>query len=192
MKKDLIFIGIQGSGKGTQAKLLAEKEGYQIFETGGALRKMATEDSPLGQKVKSITQRGDLVPNEIVMDIVENFIQKIQNDTPIIFDGIPRSEEQRISLENLLRKKKRDFLALEVRLSEAEAIKRLLKRAEIEGRADDNLETIKKRIHNFYQHTQPLLEAWKDQGRLKVIDGEQSIEKVSDDIFESVQEAISL
>jgi adenylate kinase len=73
---DLILVGIQGSGKGTQARILAEKFGYQIFETGGELRVMAKEESELGKKVKEITERGDLVPNEIVMEIVENFLNK--------------------------------------------------------------------------------------------------------------------
>ena len=99
---DLILVGIQGSGKGTQGKLLAEKFGYKIFETGGALRAIAKEDSALGHKVKEITERGDLVPNEIVMEIVEHFFAGISSEVPVIFDGIPRSEEQRQSLENLL------------------------------------------------------------------------------------------
>lgn len=187
MKKDLIFVGIQGSGKGTQAKILAEKKAYKIFETGGELRRIAKEDSPLGHKVKEITERGDLVPNEIVMEIVENFIQNINADDKVIFDGIPRSEEQRVSLEKLLAGKNRNFMALEVKLSEDEAMKRLLKRAEIEGRADDNPETIKKRIQNFYDHTEPLLDAWRAQDKLIVIDGDQSIEEVAEEIFNKIE-----
>ena len=76
----IIILGPQGSGKGTQAKILAQKHGYQIFETGGALRAIAKEDSELGRKVLEITQRGDLVPNEIVMDIVEDFLSKNDQD----------------------------------------------------------------------------------------------------------------
>jgi len=176
---DLILVGIQGSGKGTQGKLLAEKYGYKIFETGGALRAIAKGDSDLGRKVKEITERGDLVPNEIVMEIVEHFFSEISSDTPVIFDGIPRSNEQRISLEKLLETHNREFQALEVRLSDEEALARLLKRAEIEGRADDNLESIKKRIQNFYTHTQPLLDSWKQSNRLISVNGEQSIEFVT-------------
>jgi adenylate kinase len=176
---DLILVGIQGSGKGTQGKILAEKFGYKIFETGGELRAIAKEDSELGRKVKKITERGDLVPNEIVMEIVEHFFTEISADTPVIFDGIPRSDEQRVSLEKLLDEHHREFRALEVRLSDGEALARLLKRAELEGRADDNLESIKKRIQNFYTHTQPLLDSWKQSNRLISVNGEQPVEKVT-------------
>jgi len=186
--KDLILVGIQGSGKGTQARILAEKFGYKIFETGGVLRAMAKEKSPLGQKVKAITEAGELVPNEIVMEIVEDFLSKISSTTPIIFDGIPRSDVQRESLEKLLAGHKRKFLGLEIYLSESEALKRLLKRAEIEGRADDTLEVIQKRIQNFYAYTKPLLEVWRNQKKLISITGEQSIEKVTEEIMEKLKD----
>jgi len=89
--QDLILIGRQGSGKGTQGKLLAEKFGYKIFVTGDELRAIAKEDSELGREVKAITERGDLVSNEIVMAIVANFIQNLEEGVQVIYDGIPRS-----------------------------------------------------------------------------------------------------
>ncbi|MCF7906269.1 nucleoside monophosphate kinase [Candidatus Gracilibacteria bacterium] len=181
---DLILVGIQGSGKGTQARILARKFGYQIFETGGVLRSLAQEDSPLGAKVKSITEAGELVPNEIVMEIVEDFLSKITSDAPVIFDGIPRSEPQRQSLEELLERHGREFSVLEVRLTEEEAMARLLKRAEIEGRADDTPAVIHKRIQNFYKHTEPLLDVWRKVGKLISVNGEQSIEGVTEEILE--------
>ena len=184
--KDLIFVGSQGSGKGTQAKVVAERHGFQIFETGGALRKMAQEDSELGRKVKEITERGDLVPNEIVMEIVENFLQNIDPSTPAIFDGIPRSEEQRVSLEALLESKGREFAVIQLEVSEDVVMARLLKRAEIEGRADDNPESIKKRIANFYAHTQPLLDVWKTDGRLHTVNGAKAVEDVDLEIEEKI------
>lgn len=186
--KDLILVGIQGSGKGTQAKILAEKHGYQIFETGGALRTIASEDSDLGRQVKEITTRGDLVPNEIVMDIVRDFVNnKADKTKPVIFDGIPRSEEQRQSLEALLADLGRDFQVLHITLSEDEAFARLMKRAEIEGRADDNPESIRKRIQNFYDFTQPLLAPWAEAGRVIEIDGDQSIDAVTTEIDEKLE-----
>lgn len=186
--KDLILIGIQGSGKGTQAKILAKSQGYQIFETGGALRSIAAEDSELGKQVKEITTRGDLVPNEIVMEIVKDFVNhKADKTKPIIFDGIPRSEEQRQSLEKLLAELKRDFQVLHITLSEEEAFNRLIKRAEIEGRADDNPEAIKKRIQNFYDFTSPLLSPWTAQGKVIEINGDQAIEKVTENISQTLQ-----
>jgi len=184
--KDLILIGIQGSGKGTQAKILAEKFGYQIFETGKILRTLAKSGTDLGNKIKEITTRGDLVSNELVMEIVEDFINKIERDKPVIFDGIPRSEEQRVNLEALIAKKSRDFQVLEINLSEEEAFIRLMKRAEIEGRADDNPESIKKRIASFHEFTQPLLQVWKDNNQCITVNGEQNIAAVTTEILEKL------
>ncbi len=205
---DLILIGKQGCGKGTQAKILAEKFGFEIFETGGALRSIAKEDSDLGREVLAITTRGDLVPNEVVMKIVSDFLSKINAVSPVIFDGIPRSEEQRISLEKLLEEKGREFRALEVRLSDKEALERLSMRAKCEDcganfgskedvcpkcestnisrRADDTPEAITKRLENFKKFTAPLLSVWEAQGKLVSVDGEQDIEVVTQEILEKL------
>lgn len=186
--KDIILIGRQGSGKGTQGKILAEKFGYHIFETGGALRQMAQQDSGLGRQVKEITGRGDLVSNDIVMAIVREFLSNLSVETPVIFDGIPRSEIQRESLEAELKAAGRDWTALEIRISNEEAVHRLLKRAEIEGRADDNITAIQKRLENFEMHTQPILDIWAERGLLVAINGKAEI----DDVHAAVVEALDL
>ena len=173
MKKDLILIGKQGSGKGTQSKLLVQDHNYAVFETGGALRAIAQEDSELGRKVLEITQRGDLVSNDIVMDIVENFLKNTEPGTPVIFDGIPRSEEQRVSLEALLEKTGREFLVVELTLHNEIAIERMLGR----GRQDDTPEAIKKRLENFDAYTAPLIEVWREQDKVLTIDGDLSIDE---------------
>ena len=170
---DIIFIGKQGSGKGTQSQLLIKDHPYSVFETGGALRAIAQEDSDLGKKVLEITQRGDLVPNEIVMDIVNDFLDKNAANGPVIFDGIPRSEEQRVSLEALLKEAGREFIAVELTLDNEVAVKRMLSR----GRQDDTPEAITKRLENFDAYTAPLIEVWREQGKLKTIDGNLSIEE---------------
>lgn len=184
--QDLILIGRQGSGKGTQGKILAEKFGYQIFETGGALREMAQQDSDLGRQVKEITGRGDLVSNEIVMAIVRDFLSALDPSTPVIFDGIPRSEIQRESLEMELEAAGRDWRALEIRISNEEAVHRLLKRAEIEGRADDNITAIQKRLENFETYTQPILDIWAKQDKLLAIDGTSGVEAVHEAVVNSL------
>lgn len=185
--KDIILIGRQGSGKGTQGKMLAEKYGYQIFETGAALRQMAQQDSDLGRQVKEITGRGDLVPNEIVMAIVRDFLAQIPADTPVIFDGIPRSEVQRESLEHELSEAGRDWTALEIRIPNNEAVLRLLKRAEIEGRADDNITAIQKRLENFETHTQPILDIWAERNLLVAIDGTAEIDEVQTAVVKALK-----
>lgn len=205
---DLILVGKQGSGKGTQAKILAEKFGFNIFETGGALRSIAKEDSALGREVLAITTRGDLVPNGVVMEIVSDFLEKLKGVSPVIFDGIPRSDEQRISLEKLLSEKGREFRALEVRLSNKEALARLSIRAQcgdcgvnfgsmedvcpqcgstnISRRADDTPAAISKRLENFEKFTAPLLSVWDTEGKLISVDGEQDIDLVTAEVLEKL------
>ncbi|MDH3324633.1 MAG: nucleoside monophosphate kinase [Candidatus Peregrinibacteria bacterium] len=184
--KDLILIGPQGSGKGTQGKILAEKYGFKIFETGGELRRLAEEDSDLGRKVNEIITRGDLVSNDLVMEIVANFIEGLEGDVPVIFDGIPRSEEQRQSLEVLLSQKGRDFTALEVHVPEDVTFDRLFKRAEIEGRADDNEESIKRRLENYYKHTLPILDKFREEDKLVSVDGVGTLEEIQERIVASL------
>jgi len=179
--KHLVLIGPQGSGKGTQARLLAAEFGFVIFETGAALREIAARDTPLGQQVKAITTRGDLVPTEIVMKIVENFIETHPNQL-LIFDGIPRSDEQRIALETLFGKHNIDFQVVEIAVPIEQCLERLTQRATIEGRADDTPEAIKTRLKNFFTYTEPLLEYWAHRGQLFTVKGEATPEEVHKDI----------
>ena len=183
--KDIILIGPQGSGKGTQGKMLAEKFGFKIFETGGELRKLAAEDSALGRKIKEITTRGDLVSNEIVMEIVENFLENLEKNSAVIFDGIPRSVEQFESLKKLLDAKNREYFAIEVSVPEKETFARLKRRAEIEHRADDNEAAIKKRLENFRKFTAPILGKLREEEKLVSVDGVGTV----DEIFERVLRA---
>jgi len=205
--KDLILVGKQGSGKGTQGKFLIKEFGFQLFETGAELRKIAQTDSDLGKKVKEITERGDLVPNEVVMEIVHEFLTHVDGTTPVLFDGIPRSEIQRVSLEEELQKSGREFQVLEIKLSTEEALKRLLIRGkcnkcgesfggetcpvcgsdDISRRTDDNEEAIRNRLKNFDEHTFPLLNIWESQGKLISVEGEGAVEE----IFEKIKENLA-
>ena len=200
--KDLILVGKQGAGKGTMAKFLIEEFDYANFETGAELRNIAKQETELGQKVKEITTRGDLVPNEIVMEIVSEFLKNVPAETPVIFDGIPRSEIQRKTLEEELSKAKREFVALELRLSNEEGVRRLLIRgkcndcgtnfggdkcpncdsSDITRRADDNETAIRRRLENFEEYTAPLLAIWKSADNLLSVDAQQSVEKILNDI----------
>ncbi len=203
--QDIILFGMQGSGKGTQARILAEKFAYKIFETGGQLRKLASEDSPLGQKVKEITTAGKLVPNEIVMEIVENFLQNLPENETAIFDGIPRSESQRASLEAEFAKVGRRPLAVYISLTREEALTRLLGRktcagcgkifgakdnsaafekcpvcgGELKIRADDTAEAIETRLDVYEKETVPAIEKYREENRLVEIDGTQSVAEVT-------------
>ena len=212
--QDIILFGMQGSGKGTQARLLAEKLDYQIFETGGQLRQLANEDSDLGRKVKEVTTAGKLVPNEVVMEIVANFLQNLPESEHAIFDGIPRSESQRVSLEAEFEKVGRKPIAVYIKISREEALTRLLGRktcagcgkifgakdnsaelekcpvcgGELKVRADDTAEAIATRLDVYENETIPAIEKYREENRLVEIDGTQSVEEVTEQITAAIKE----
>lgn len=196
---DLILFGMQGAGKGTLGKGVAARYQLQIFETGAELRKLSQENSPLSQKVKSIIEAGHLVPNEVVMEIVENFMSKLPAGKSVLFDGIPRQIEQAHSLNNLLAKHNRDYKALLINIKKETALKRLTTRRICENckniypvdytkescekcggklitRTDDNPQAIQTRLEAFEQETIPAIELYKD--KLIEIDGEPKIDEV--------------
>ncbi len=203
--QDLILIGMQGSGKGTQGKLLKQEFGYKIFDTGESLRNIAKEDSSLGRKVKSIIESGNLVETKIVMEVVEDFINKLNKSDKILFDGIPRSKDQREGLEKILSKFNKKAVAIYINISKDIAEKRLLSRkicksckqiftanykdkvcnkcgTKISTREDDNPEAIKKRINIFFEETMPIIKYYESEDRYILIDGEKSIEEVFNEI----------
>lgn len=203
---DLIFFGMQGAGKGTLGKSVAERYNLEIFETGGALRKLSQEDSPLAQKVKSIIEAGHLVPTAVVMEIVENFMTGIPKESQILFDGIPRKFDQAESLNELLKKHNRTYKAAIIDISKETALKRLTTRrickicktvypadyteekckcgGELVTRSDDNPEAIKTRLEAFENETLPAIKLYEND--LVKIDGEASIEEVKTRAFDKL------
>ena len=197
---DLVFFGIQGSGKGTQAKRLAAEFGYDIFEAGGELRKIAAlaprspkgevgSGSELGATVKSFVDVGKLVPHEIIMQVVKEAIGKRPATTKILFDGIPRDGEQMKDFNQIMKDAKRDFRCVEFTLSKEEATKRILGRAKAEGRADDaNLEIITRRMDTFLTKTRPVIEEYRRQGKLTDIDADRSVEEIYGELKKAVSD----
>ncbi|MBU1017832.1 nucleoside monophosphate kinase [Patescibacteria group bacterium] len=206
---DIILFGMQGSGKGTQGRYLAEKNGLTIFEMGGQLRQIIESDSPLGEKIKGIVQAGNLVDDDTIMEVVKNFLSFLSGEKAVLFDGIPRTVAQSEKLLDLLAKYQRDAFAVLIKISEDEAIKRLTQRRVCEGckgvyppsykadtcehcggqlvvRHDDNLESIQRRLENYKNETLPVINSFYERDRLIEVDGEQSIEKVTKEMFEKV------
>lgn len=203
---DLILFGMQGAGKGTVGKSIAEKFNLKIFETGGALRALANENSDLGSKVKTIIESGHLVPNEVVTEIVEDFINKLPANTNVLFDGIPRSIEQANSLNTLLQKLNRPFTPVLIEIKEETALARLTTRkicsqckkvfpanytsetcdacgGALTTRADDNPEAIKTRLQAFKDETAPAIATYAN---LIKINGEPTIEVVAEDAIKTL------
>ena len=208
---DIILFGMQGAGKGTVGKAIAAKYKLQIFETGGALRNLSQEDSELAHKVKAIIESGKLVSNEVVMEIVENFLIKLPTNTNVLFDGIPRKVEQAELLNALLQKNGRTYHAVLLDIKEEVALKRLTTRricktckavypvtftadkcsncgGELITRSDDNPEAIKTRLKAYRDETVPAIELYKDS--LIKIDGEPAIEEVEKLAFEALDEIL--
>ena len=181
---DLIFFGIQGSGKGTQAKKLAAEHDYDIFEAGGELRAIASSGTELGETVKSYIDVGKLVPHEIIMNVVEEAISKRSPDQKIIFDGIPRDIDQMRDFNSVMEKLGRSFCCIHITLSEEEAVQRILKRAEKEGRADDaSEETIRKRMGTFLEKTMLVIKEYENQNKVYDVDGQGTIDEIYERII---------
>ncbi|MBT6068154.1 adenylate kinase [Candidatus Peregrinibacteria bacterium] len=199
---DLALFGIQGSGKGTQGKIIAEKYNLKLFETGAELRKLAKESSPLGLKIKAIINAGYLVPTEVVMEIIENFLQDIPTNERVLFDGIPRSKEQMEHFNNIMSKHGRTFKGVQINITKEEAMDRLLARkicsgckavypawiteeeckkcgGELTRRADDNEESIRTRLSAYENETLPVIESYKSNDQMIIVDGMGTIEEIT-------------
>lgn len=193
---DLVLFGIQGSGKGTQAKRLAAEFSYDIFEAGGELRKIAasakaTADksgSPLGETVKSYIDKGNLVPFEIIMQVVKEAILARPKSQKILFDGIPRDENQMKSFDAIMKEAGRPFRCIHILLSPEEGMQRILGRAKAEGRADDaDTVIVEKRMKTFVEKTMPVIQAYMKKGTVTEIDGMQGV----DEVYEGMKKAVA-
>ena len=186
---DLVLFGIQGSGKGTQAKKLAAEFGFEIFEAGGELRKIAASDTDLGKTVKSYIDVGTLVPFEIIMEVLEKAVSSHDRNQKILFDGIPRDSDQKKSFDEIMRKLGREFQCLHITLDPEEAVQRILKRAAMQGRADDaSEETIRKRMNTFTEKTLPVIREYEKDGKVTSVEGTGTV----DGIYETIVESLGL
>lgn len=205
---DIILFGMQGSGKGTQGKILAEKYNLQVFDMGSQLRGMIASGSELGNKIKGIVERGDLVDDATIMEVVTDFLEKMPVDQSVVFDGIPRTPKQSEKLLALLSEYHREAFALLVKISEKEAINRLTQRrvcsscgeiypaffkestcaqcaGELITRKDDsNIDAIKNRLENYQNETTPVIKYFYNIDRLIEVDGEQAIPDVTEEMIE--------
>lgn len=183
----IFFIGPQGSGKGTQARVLAKRLNFFYWEMGGILRETAKEATDLGLEVKNMIDNGILLPDALLYKAVESKLSRIDKDSGVIFDGIPRRVGQAEFLMNFLQKQGREnFTTLFINLPKEESLKRLLGRAKHEGRADDTREVIEKRLEQYYQATLPVVEYLKQRTTFIEIDGRPGIEEVTKNINQAL------
>ena len=205
--KNIILFGAPGAGKGTQASLLAEKYNLIHLSTGEMLRKEVALDTPLGQRVKDIMLRGDLVGDDIVVNLIAKALDQsygepmdewdevrlrracgLKDDDPlpekpqpsIIYDGFPRTVQQCQMLEFIFRQKGRMLDAvISIDVPQDELVRRIHERALISNRSDDTEEVIRHRLDEYEQKTRPVLDYYKVSGRLICIDGSGEISETN-------------
>lgn len=211
----LILAGPQGSGKGTQAKLLIKKFGLLHLEVGNLLREKAQEKAPLGEKIASYINKGAMVPDKIIFALVKEYLTVVNLQKGIIFDGFPRRLTQLFWLEKQLKRQKSAITSLiYLSLTKKESVRRLLARRicpkchrnynlvtmppqkdslcddcrlTLISRADETKETIEKRLLNYQKRTKPMISYLKEKGKVIEIDGSPSVEKVFTSILKKLR-----
>jgi adenylate kinase len=177
---NLILFGPPGSGKGTQSEKLISKYGLKHLSTGDLLRHEIAAQTPLGQEAKKIMDKGQLVPDEVVIGMISSALDANPGAKGFLFDGFPRTAAQAEALDKLLELKKTSIavmLALEV--SEEELVKRLLKRGETSGRSDDTNESvIRARITEYQNKTAIVADYYKKFDKMIPVEGEGSVEEI--------------
>lgn len=183
---NIILIGPPGSGKGTQAQQISQKYHLKHLSTGDILRQEVKNQTPLGLQAKAIMDRGQLVSDEIVINMIKNFIEETKNTNGFLYDGFPRTVAQAEALHKMLMQKKQGINAvLFMNAPDYIFIERLQKRAELEGRSDDaDIQVIKKRLTEYYEKTFPVKEYYEKHHTkaFYVINAAQEIKKVFEDI----------
>ena len=180
----LLIMGPPGAGKGTQAMRIAEHYRIPAISTGDIFRAMKHADTPLARQVRAIMESGGYVSDEITNDIVQDRLAQGDCITGFLLDGYPRTLQQVQTLDDYLAVTDRPLHAVVSLLADIEeVVARLLKRAEIDGRSDDNEETIRVRLQVYAEQTEPLLDLYRSRGLLVEIDGLGPIDEVSERVF---------
>lgn len=193
---NIIIFGAPGSGKGTQSDLIKERYNLLHLSTGDLLREEIATGSELGKIADDFISKGNLVPDEMIVEILDKAIEEKEKDgkyNGIILDGFPRTVAQAEALEKLIKKHDKDIsVLLDLVVEEDELVDRLVKRGETSGRSDDNLETIKKRLDVYHEKTHPVNNYYKEQNKYTVIDGTGTVDEIFDRISKVLDSHINL
>jgi len=185
---NIVLFGPPGAGKGTQSAFLIQRYGLVHLSTGDLLRGEIKEETELGIAAKELMDRGDLVPDHIVIGMIRNKIESHLEAKGFIFDGFPRTQAQAEALDEMLNAKSEPIVAmLALEVPDEELVKRLANRGKSSGRADDQDEaTARKRIAVYTRETSPLKEYYKAQGKFMPINGVGSLDEITDRLVKAI------
>jgi len=185
---NIVLFGPPGAGKGTQASFLVEKYGLVHLSTGEMLRDEIKRNTPLGEEVRHLIETGHLVPDEVVIELVDERFDEVKNPKGFILDGFPRTTKQAEILDRIFAEHHTEvaFMAA-LCLDEKTMLKRLQRRAELEGRADDaDMKVIRTRIKNYNEQTAVVMEYYKAQNKFYKVNSEKTPQETFDHINEII------
>ena len=176
---NIILCGAPGSGKGTQSAFIAQKYGVQHLSTGDVLRAEIAKGSELGKQIDALISKGNLVPDDMMYGVIENYIASLPADSKgTIFDGYPRTVAQAEALTGLLKKYNMEAIMIDLMVDEQLLIQRLIERGKVSGRADDNLNTIRHRIAVYHNQTEPIAHYYLHHGNYFAVNGNHTMADV--------------
>lgn len=187
--KNIVIFGAPGSGKGTQSDKIIAEFGVAHISTGDVLRAEIKAETELGKVAASYINDGNLVPDSLIIDILAGVLDSKGKDIPgVIFDGFPRTIAQAEALDKMLEERgEKVDVVIGLEVEDDELIKRIIARGKTSGRADDNEETAKKRLANYYKQTLPLKDFYVAQGKYAKIEGMGSVDVIYETISETVK-----
>ncbi len=187
MPLNVLLLGPQGAGKGTQAKRISAEYGIPHIASGEILRAEMNAGTELGRKVAETIERGDLVSDDVMIELIRNRLEQPDTEAGFVLDGFPRTTVQAEALDSMFADIGRNFsVAFALQIPDEVAYDRLRLRSELEGRADDTDEAIKRRLDNYHRETEPLIEYYRTRGNLVPIHGNRS----ENEVFAEIQRAL--
>jgi len=190
-QRNVLLFGPQGSGKGTQAKRIAEEYRVPHVSTGDMFRNAIARQTPLGRQVKPILDAGELVPDALTVGLMRERLSEDDAQESFVLDGFPRNLAQAETLDELLAELDRPLtVVLEFLISDELCIERLLGRAAEEGRADDTPEAIARRLEIYHRETKPLSEHYLSTGKLVGVHADRSIDEVWAEIQQALEQGV--
>ena len=185
---NIVIFGAPGSGKGTQSERIVEKFGINHISTGDVQRAEIQTGTELGKTAKGYIDQGQLLPDELIIDILASTLDSFKESKGVIFDGDPRTIAQAEALKKMLAERGQEVsVMLDLDVPEEELMTRLIKRGQESGRADDNEETIKKRLVVYHSQTAPLIDWYKNEGKYQHIHGLGTMDAIFAHIVAAVE-----